>query len=375
MRHHVLLCAFVCLILAKTSLAEVRYSVTDLGAAFAGNGSIAYGINNHGDIVGTVQFDSYSSGFLYSNGSVTTLATLGGGSSGVGGINDLGQIVGTAETSDTYYRAVLYNGSAPVDLGTLGGAESYNSAINIHAQIVGTSYLADGLTQHAFLYDHGTMTDLGDLGFGNSTANDINDSGQIVGDATAAVVDLDSFSGFKLAIPHAVLYQNGVISDLGTLGGNTGLLGNSSRAYAINNAGQIVGSAAAPDGWTHAFLYQNGSMMDIGISGHQSTAYDINSSGDVVGTTDAPDGFFNAFLYHDGQTFYLNDLIDPAAGWHVTEAYGINDAGQIVGYGDSPLGPSGVVHAFLLTPVAVPEPSSVCLLAVCVPALLRRKRR
>jgi probable HAF family extracellular repeat protein len=228
MRHHVLLCAFVCLILAKTSLAEVRYSVTDLGAAFAGNGSIAYGINNHGDIVGTVQFDSYSSGFLYSNGSVTTLATLGGGSSGVGGINDLGQ---------------------------------------------------------------------------------------------------------------------------------------------------IVGSAAAPDGWTHAFLYQNGSMMDIGISGHQSTAYDINSSGDVVGTTDAPDGFFNAFLYHDGQTFYLNDLIDPAAGWHVTEAYGINDAGQIVGYGDSPLGPSGVVHAFLLTPVAVPEPSSVCLLAVCVPALLRRKRR
>jgi probable HAF family extracellular repeat protein len=47
----------------------------------------------------------------------------------------------------------------------------------------------------------------------------------------------------------------------------------------------------------------------------------------------------------------LNNLTPPDSGWLLTEAKDINDAGQIVGIGIV----DGRQHAFLLTPVALPQ--------------------
>jgi probable HAF family extracellular repeat protein len=70
----------------------------------------------------------------------------------------------------------------------------------------------------------------------------------------------------------------GGIVDLGTLVGKT------SRAYGINNHGQVVGTSATASGAEHASLWQDGKMTDLGtLGGDRSFAYGINDCGQVVG--------------------------------------------------------------------------------------------
>ena len=48
------------------------------------------------------------------------------------------------------------------------------------------------------------------------------------------------------------------ITDLGTLGGDE------SGAYGINDSGQVVGQAQKASGQKRAFLYESGTMTDLG---------------------------------------------------------------------------------------------------------------
>ena len=114
------------------------------------------------------------------------------------------------------------------------------------------------------------MTDLGMLGGAQvdseSGASGINNAGQVVGWSSP---DATNFSSNSIAPDeHAFLWQNGAMTDLGTLGGTP----DNSAAFAINNAGQVVGwSDITPLTGTdrysfeHAFLWQNGTMTDLGL--------------------------------------------------------------------------------------------------------------
>src|SRR5439155_2851607 len=102
--------------------------------------------------------------------------------------------------------------------------------------------------------------------------------------------------------------------DLGTLGGS-----GTSSAWAINAAGQVVGSSNA-----RAFLYSDGQMKDLGTLGGSSVAFGINKSGQVVGVSNE-----RAFLYSDGQMQDLNIMVPANSGGRLAEAYAITDAGQI----------------------------------------------
>jgi probable HAF family extracellular repeat protein len=102
--------------------------------------------------------------------------------------------------------------------------------------------------------------------------------------------------------------------DLGTLGGNPG------RAWAINEAGQVVGVSGTASGWTHAFLW-DGTMTDLGtMGGHQSDARAINQAGQVVGSSKTASSVLHAFLW-DGTMIDLGTL-----GGLLSRAYAINEA-------------------------------------------------
>jgi probable HAF family extracellular repeat protein len=334
-------------IIARNAWGVAQYTVTDLGKLPGGVvGGVAEDINNEGQVVGFANMPNGNHhAFIYSNGTMTDLGTLGGSNSVAYGINSHGQVVGEATTSTGDFHAFLYSDGMMTDLGTLpGGFGSTGYAINSIGQVVGTSNenSVSGL-YHAFLYSDRTMTDLGTLPGGwKSYAQDINDNGQIVGRSNTSS---DYYNGF--------LYSDGTMTDLG--------LG---EATAINSSGQVVGYNK--DGVIkRAFLYANGHKTYLGTIGtSDSFAYDINNIGQVVGSGTTSSGY-HAFLYTSGTIMDLNSLIDSGCGLTLNHATAINDAGQIAG---SATDAHGTMHAFLLIPI--PEPSTLVLLSINIVGLL-----
>jgi probable HAF family extracellular repeat protein len=158
-----------------------------------------------------------------------------------------------------------------------------------------------------------------------SVAVGINDNGDVVGaSGTCGIPDTGALG------VHAVVWRNGLVSNLGGLGG---VMNN--VAFAINNAGQIVGeSDPAGDATTYAVLWQNGAMTNLGtLPGDVlSSASDINAQGQVVGSSCDADGNCRAFLWDHGVMMDLNSLISKDSPLYLTNASGINDQGEIAGY-------------------------------------------
>lgn len=341
---------------------------------------------------------------------VQGLGTLGGASI-ARDINDSGQVVGQSLNASGQNRAFLWDDGRMTDLGTLGGPTSFARGIDDSGRVVGFSHNSNNRTR-AFLAQNGNMTSLGTLtGFSNSEAWHINDSGAAVG---------RSFNSTSHG--RAVLWKNGQIKDLGA-----SLETTYSEAWSINNRGQVVGESGSGDEKAKAFLYANntGEVTDLDAVGRASDpsvfpyryseAMGINDEGQVVGwsyrtTTNVPpstpsgpegraflydkdagvpatvlplnplDGDlysrardideagravgwsrgingnkaeqYSATLWEDGKVTDLNDLIPANSGWKLVDAYAINESGQIVGsaFKNGNESDPGQLRAFLLTP-------------------------
>lgn len=222
------------------------------------------------------------------------------------------------------------------DLGVFGGDISYATAINDSGQVVGASYINKATAvDHAFVWSATTgLQDLGTLGGYNSRAMGINNAGQVVGCADVSLND---------RVPsHAFLWtQSGGMQDLGSLGGG-------SCAFAINDAGQVVGYSTVNTNFDqHAFLWTAASgMQDLGVPVSSETfAASINDSGMVVGTYYESVGGTHAFLWT--QAGGIEDL--GSLGVQEVSAGSINDLGQVVGSSEVPPGRSDLYAGFVWT--------------------------
>jgi probable HAF family extracellular repeat protein len=294
------------------------YTVIDLGwnGSTPGGGAPHSFINNRGQVAGSGNYPTYlcTHGYLYSGGVTTDIGSLGACPTQVGGINDSGDVVGSSTTTSGATHAFLYTGGQMQDLGTLPG-DSYSNAtgINDRGEIIGSSSTGPPpAAGRAFLYSGGKMKPLGPaIREPDVAAFAINNGGDIVGSFTAT-------NGFT----HAFLYVNKTVADLGALidGGNA-----NSTAVGINNAGQVIISAEPQA----AFLYSAGQMIAIPAypGGDPDLMYPIgiNNRGQVVGdsTVCCP---YDGFLYRGGKTINLNTLGLPI---FVLVAFDINDSGQI----------------------------------------------
>jgi len=336
-------------------------TLADFGALPGVNSSCPSWISGNGLIVGGSENGAIDpltawpamKAVLWKDGQVINLGTLGGNESFAIGVNNRGQIVGAAANTipdpfsiffgwGTQTRAFLWQQGVMQDLGTLGGPDALATQINDRGQVFGASYINStpnpitGIpTFDAFLYENGTMLDIPN-GFGGTQVNPFwaNNQGQLVGSA--------SLPG-EVAF-HPFLWGKGVFADLGTFGGDNG------EGDWINEAGEVAGSADFPgDQIHHGALWRNGGMTDLGtVDGDPcSRALSINSKAQVVGGSSDCSTFLHAFLWQNGQIIDLNTRIPPGSGLRLTIAFDINDRGEIAGNAALP---NGDQHAFLLIP-------------------------
>lgn len=234
---------------------------------------------------------------IWRNGFIQDLHTLGEGTDSMAfNVNDLGQVAGMSFTNNTTNAATglptvdifLWENGKMIDLGTLGGAFSSLNELNNSGQVAGFSDLVGDLTSHPIIGDRRGMKDLGTFGGDNGNAAWLNDAGQVVGTA--------DFPGN--AIHHAFMWQNGVKTDLGTVDGD-----GCTNGVGINSLGQAVGTSTDCQGNVlHLFLWEDGSMLNLSgliLPGSDIVFNDpefINDRGEIVGNGILPSGNQHAIL-------------------------------------------------------------------------------
>ena len=291
----------------------------DIGDPGLGGNGIAFGVNESGQAVGEAEDASadlsttedfcgfqamgYSSSpkpcipFIWSNGRMVSLRTLGGANGVANQINSWGAIAGYAENlikdpgcskpQEYEFKPVIWLQDWILPLPTGREPEGVAFSINEWGEVIGASgtcaafnpsFLFNFQPVHALLWEDRETINLGTLGGAlNNFAHDINNRGEVVGGS--------DLTGDQTS--HAFLWnpETGKMQDLGTVEGDYW-----SAGLGVNDAGQIVGvSINANFTALHAFVRQNGVLIDLNtlVAGTTSlsleTACSINSAGEIIG--------------------------------------------------------------------------------------------
>jgi probable HAF family extracellular repeat protein len=296
--------------------------LTDLGPLGGPNSSVAWpGLNERGVVVGIAQTatpdplgEAWSCaaflpasgttclGFVWENGAMTPLPTLGGNNGYATAVNQRGQVVGWAETAVhdptcdapqvLQFRAVRWEPRTrrARELRPLpGDSASAATAINARGQVVGISGECDQAVgrftaRHAVLWERdGSVTELPNLGgLSWHTPTAINARGDVVGFSNPPGEVPGDF------IAHAFLWtREDGIRDLGTLPGDE-----TSQAQAINARGEVVGvscgAVCRAVVWVDGVAHDLGALADVGTPGLLVSARDVSDAGVITGDARDP---------------------------------------------------------------------------------------
>ena len=296
------------------------------------------------------------------------------------GVNYRGQAVGEAQTgspdpqgedfcgfaalglasSGTTCLAFVWQNGVMSPLPTLGGNNGVANEINSAGQTVGmvekdtpdSTCPSGGPQKLEFkpvAWQNGTVRELPTYpGDPDGNAHAINDSGQAAG-GSGVCAAFNPIWQTNLQPLHALLWESGQVVDLGNLGG-TGH-GDGIMALNLNNHGQVIGSSDLQgDASFHAFLWtRETGMQDLGtVQGDvDSAAIGINDNGQIVGVS--LDASFNprAFLRQGQELIDLNTLVPAGSPLYLFTACSINTAGEIIGIA---IDSSGNFHGYLAVP-------------------------
>ncbi len=294
---------------------------------------------------------------------------------GIGRAEDVSRdgsvVVGITETPEHYNRAFVWRKEEGelIEIGTLSGTDSLALSVSGDGEkVVGISTTSDGRSL-PFIWTVGEGIKALDSLEGG--AWDISDDGSsIVGSDEFGAVIWKSGTrqrivegGIAKGISHdgkvvvgemmtdrglrAFRWANGILQDLGTLGGDL------STALRVSSNGNIVvGYSKNAQGKHRAFRWTiDGVMHDLGtLGGGWSEARDISANGEViVGISETKEGRSHAFLWTP--TTGMQDLNQVFAqyipqGFELVSADGISyDGRYIVG---SAFSPDGKIVAFWL---------------------------
>lgn len=343
----------VLVVLLATVLATpaftVQYALTDLGYGEA------LAINNNGWVTGEMADSNPDlSRFPFirkPDGAILALPIQGVGR----GINDNNEVVGYGgwnNGSGIDWKVDEYDWSDWVYFNLAVGS-AHPLAINSLGQIVGYSKVNDGTHYDSVLWKSLLEPEvIGDLGGAGSWAYAINNAGVVVGEAQNSENQSRAYIWTREA-------RTQVLSGINS----------TSAAWGINDSGQVVGEYDV-DGSRRPFLWENGMVQNLGTlsTGSQAWASDINNLGVVVGGSEYVRESSVEHAYVWTQSGGMVDLTPGLEGssWAVA----INDNGWIVGsFQDS----DQRQHIALWKPV--PEPTSLLALGAGVATLTTLKRR
>jgi len=246
-----------------------------------GQNSTAYDISNSGVIVGASQITNQPErAFKWTaTGGIQQLQLLGNQSI-AWAVNESGEIAGLHVQNDVLACYWDSNGTAH-SAGGVGTAQQQSfRGINEAGVAAGFGRSDSDGHHHAFTWTMaGGVRDLGVLAGEETHVKAISDSGMIVGYSN----------------PGAIAYAWSEADGLHIL---PPLSGQCSSAEGVNSNDEVVGAYWGASTPSHAFLWtQDKGIFDISPPGWTGTfAYDINKWGWIVGAGIAPDGQQHGFL-------------------------------------------------------------------------------
>lgn len=298
--------------------AQTEYNLIPLPDISSGRPPIAIDVNDHGQVLCKVLGEGLT--YIFEDGQYRPLGIPDGMLWFAGLVlTNSGHVVGQASDAQFATHSFLWHETTGFLPDVLPG---YIVDMNESLQVIGYRYVGEGQDASArgFIWENGVVEDLGDFlpEFGPVFPTAINDLGQIVG----YVQTPGLFPDWR-----AVLWQEGVLTNLGTLGG-TG----DTFAYDISNSGSIVGSYCLPtpewDCFTQALLYRDGVSIDLDPdTDSYSYGLKVNVHDEViVYRNDDP----TLYRWRNGVLDNMATLVNWPPGWYWVHFVDLNDHGDIL---------------------------------------------